>query len=151
NAEASRAYLLVYDLEQDILQSVKLIFDACREHVQNVHKPLDDEQGELLYRMQEEVSDYLQNVAEVLGNGTYHIVDDILEEKRNLFLHLEKLINHQVEGVKARKYGRRNSMLYFSLLLELKDLIAVAARFVKLYSRVHQSVLKEELSLMVGK
>ena len=101
--------------------------------------------------MQEEVSDYLQNVAEVLGNGTYHIVDDILEEKRNLFLHLEKLINHQVEGVKARKYGRRNSMLYFSLLLELKDLIAVAARFVKLYSRVHQSVLKEELSLMVGK
>ena len=151
NAEASRAYLLVYDLEQDILQSVKLIFDACREHVENVHKPLDDEQGELLYRMQEEVSDYLQNVAEVLGNGTYHIVDDILEEKRNLFLHLEKLINHQVEGVKARKYGRRNSMLYFSLLLELKDLIAVAARFVKLYSRVHQSVLKEELSLMVGK
>ncbi|MCO6479140.1 MAG: inorganic phosphate transporter [Phaeodactylibacter sp.] len=151
NAEASRAYLLVYDLEQDILQSVQLIFDSCREHVENVHKPLDDEQGELLYSMQVEVSDYLQNIADVLGNGTYHGIDAILEEKRNLFLQLERLINHQVEGVKERKYGRRNSMLYFSLLLEIKDLIAVAARFVKLYSRVQQSVAEEEMSLMVGK
>ncbi|MCB0579016.1 MAG: inorganic phosphate transporter [Phaeodactylibacter sp.] len=151
NAEASRAYLLVYDLEQDILQSVKLIFDACQEHVENVHKPLDDEQGELLYRMQEEVSDYLQNIEELMGNGAYQGIDMVLEEKRNLFLQLEKLIAHQVEGVKSRKYGRRNSMLYFSLLLELKDLIAVAARFVKLYYRVQQSVTEEEMSLMAGK
>ena len=150
NAEASRAYLLVYDLEQDILQSANLILTACREHVENSHKPLDNEQGELLYKMQEEVSDYLRNIEEVLGNGAYHSLAAILEEKRSLFLHLEKLINHQVEGVKERKYGRRNSMLYFSLLLELKDMIAVAARFVKLYSRVQQSVREEEMSLMAG-
>ncbi|MCB0559704.1 MAG: inorganic phosphate transporter [Lewinellaceae bacterium] len=151
NAEASRAYLLVYDLEQDILQSIKLIFHSCFEHVENVHKPLDNEQGELLYKMQEEVSSYLQDIEEVLGNGAYHAIDTVLEEKRNLFLELEGLINHQVEGVKKRKYGRRNSMLYFSLLLELKDLIAVAARFVKLYSRVQQSVVEGEMSLMAGK
>ena len=119
--------------------------------MENVHKPLDDEQGELLYRMQEEVSDYLQNIEELMGNGAYQGIDMVLEEKRNLFLQLEKLIAHQVEGVKSRKYGRRNSMLYFSLLLELKDLIAVAARFVKLYYRVQQSVTEEEMSLMAGK
>ncbi|MCB9266276.1 MAG: inorganic phosphate transporter [Lewinellaceae bacterium] len=151
NAEASRAYLLVYDLEQDILQSIKLIFDACREHVENMHKPLDEKQGELLYKVQEGVSEYLQDIGEVLGNGAYHALDAILEQKRSLFQQLENLISHQVEGVKQRKYGRRNSMLYFSLLLELKDLIAVAARFVKLYSRVQQSVGEEEMSLMGGK
>jgi len=151
NAEASRAYLLVYDLEQDILQSITLILDVCREHVENVHKPLDYEQGKLLYKMQEEVSSYIQHIEKVLDNGNYHSLGAILEEKRNLFLQLEKLIGHQVEGVKKRKYGRRNSMLYFSLLLEVKDLIAVAARFVKLYARVEQSAEEEEMSLMVGK
>ena len=101
--------------------------------------------------MQEDVSSYLQDIEEVLGNGAYHAIDSVLDEKRNLFVQMENLINHQVEGVKKRKYGRRNSMLYFSLLLELKDLIAVAARFVKLYSRVQQSVIEREMSLMAGK
>lgn len=151
NAEASRTYLLVYDLEQDILQSMTLIYEACREHVENVHKPLDYEQSKRLYNMQEAVSRYLQNIEEALGNGAYQAIDTILEEKRRLFLQLENLIGHQVEGVKKRKYGRRNSMLYFSLLLELKDLIAVAARFVKLYARVQQSVTEEDMSLMSGK
>ena len=63
-------------------------------------------------------------------------LEDILNQKQDLFLDLEKQMTGQIEGVRKGDYGRRNSMLVFSLQLETKDLVAVAARFYKLYHRV---------------
>ena len=149
--ESSRVYLLVYDLEQDILQSVTFILESCREHVENVHKPLDAEQAESLYKMQNAIGAFFQEVADMIEKADFRGLDKLLENKRKLFIQLEKLIHHQVEGIKQEKYGRRNSMLYFSLLLEFKDLIAVAARFAKLYERAQLALTKEKgMSLVVG-
>ena len=63
-------------------------------------------------------------------------MDDILNQKNELFFDLEKQMTEQIEGIQKGDYGRRNSMLVFSIKLETKDLIAVAARFIKLYQRV---------------
>ncbi len=151
STEGSRVYLLVYDLEQDILQSITFIADACREHVENVHNPLDPQQGEQLYDIQQAVGNYLTTIIKMIEEEDFRAIGPVLEEKRELFLRLEQLIARQVKGVKSQQYGRKNSMLYFSLLLELKDIIAVGARFVKLYERMEQAAQQEEPYLVVDK
>lgn len=150
-SESSRVYLLVYDLEQDILQSISFIVEACREHVANVHKPLSPEQGENLYKIQKDISAFFQEVSDMVAKSDFRGLDKLLDNKRKLFIQLERLIHQQVEGIKKELYGRRNSMLYFSLLLEFKDLIAVAARFAKLYERAQHALSKEKgLPLVAG-
>ena len=63
----------------------------------------------------------------------------LLRQKNSLLQSLEEAVKQQMRGIKEETYGARNSQLIFKLLLESKDLIAVAARFVKLYHRMRKS------------
>jgi hypothetical protein len=148
--EGSRLYLLLYDLEQDILQSTTLIVKACEEHVANSLNPLRPDQVKLLKKVRKNVSQYLDRIAEMMKQKNFEEKAAILKEKDLLFHHIEEGLNAQVKGVKAAEYGMRNSLLVFTLKLETKDLIAVAARFIKLYHRVSQIPPKGGLSLVTG-
>ena len=146
--EAGRLYLLVYDLEQDILQSTALIVKACRNHVENSLEPLSKIQTEKMRQLIVRVHDYLVLVAERMQKQEFEFIQDILEQKQMLFMELEKQISEQIVGIREKSFGRRNSMLVFSLKLETKDLLAVAARFVKLYHRTSVSKNQKEMMLV---
>ncbi len=142
--EAGRLYLLVYDLEQDILQSTSLIVKACRNHVENSHKPLSKRQAEKIQRIIIQVQAFLLAVADRMQQKKFQYIQDLLNQKDDLFIEIEKQLNEQIAGIQHNGYGMRNSMLVFSLKLETKDLVAVAAHFVKLYHR--QALLKGKKS-----
>ncbi len=137
DTEISRLYLLVYDLEQDLLQSVRLVTDACRDYVRNSLVPFSLGQQEQLRELTRAVERFLELVARALHTGHPDHAVQILQEKPGLLQHIEELLNDQVRGLRQRTYGNRNTMLFFSLQLETKDIVAVAARFIKLYRR-HQ-------------
>lgn len=148
--EAGRLYLLAYDLEQDILQSTSLIVKSCRGHVKNSLKPLSDGQAKNIRIIDRQLQVYLAAIADQMEQKNFDNVTDIFNQKSDLFYELEKQLAEQIEGIRTNGYGRRNSMLVFSLKLETKDLIAVAARFVKLYRRVWLAGEKE-VALFAGK
>jgi phosphate/sulfate permease len=138
HSAAARLYLLVYDLEQDILQSTDFIVKACRNYVENSLSPLDEKQARQLKKLAGEVRDYLNLIAEKMVKDGPDAVAQVLERKQDLFFLIEEQLSHQIEGIQQNGYGMRNSMLVFSLKLETKDLVAVAARFVKLFQRAEE-------------
>ncbi len=150
NGRSSRAYLLAYDLEQDILQSIDFITDACHKHVENSLSPLTADQDQQLAAVQAELQPYLERIADMLRRRDFSGYQSMLDQKQALHVLLEQLLAQQVEGIKKSAYGARNSLLYFSLLLETKDLIAVAARFAKLYYRIHHYAPEAPISLVAG-
>lgn len=136
---SSQLYLLVYDLEQDLLQSTQLIVGHCRAYVANSLPPLAEKQRVDLSRLSTALGGYLKEVGQALENPNNGSALALVQRKQTLLRDIEGLIARQVTGLKASQFGHRNSMLYFSLQLESKDVIAVAARFVKLYKRVEES------------
>ncbi len=140
---AGRLYLLVYDLEQDIAQSTGFIMETCRNHVENSHKPVKKKQAESLSSIVQEVDSYLTNVAMKMEKADFENVEDLKEQKKAIFNMLENQLSDQIQGIKENGYGRRNSMLMFSIKLETKDIVAVAHRFVKLYHRLPSKAEKE--------
>ncbi|MCP3933092.1 MAG: inorganic phosphate transporter [Bacteroidetes bacterium] len=145
-AEGSRLYLMVYDLERDIVQSTTIIVNACRDHVENMHNPLDEKQAEKLKDVCIKTDEYLGAIINKLNEGGFEQSKEIMAGKQELLNKLETLLSDQVGGIKTQTYGVRNSLLFFSLLLEYKDLIAVAARFVKLYRKITRQVEYENTS-----
>lgn len=135
DVDAGRTYLLVYDLEQDIIQSIDLIVDSCDNYVSNYMMPLTTEQKDDLENIKSAVGKYLEHILAQITNRTYDKDQQIKEAKSSLLELLEKDMVDQIDGIRSEKYGLRNSMLLFSLELETKDLIAVAARFVSLLHR----------------
>ncbi len=148
--EGSRTYLLMYDLEQDYLQSAEFIIRAIAEHVGNVHAPLLPDQVEHLKELRQRVANYLERIETGLRNASFASYSDVLQEKQDLHQAIERLLSRQVQGIKEKTYSARNSLLFLSLALEFKDLIAVAARFYKLYHRLHHYSPENPWTLVAG-
>ncbi|MGI9525698.1 MAG: hypothetical protein ACR2MS_01165, partial [Weeksellaceae bacterium] len=82
----------------------------------------------------------LQYIREVVvtGNFTDDSLQELLVRKNHFLREVEEATSEQIHGIMSKTYGFKNTSLYFTLLLEMKDLVAVAARFVKLYFRIHK-------------
>ena len=137
---SAHLYLLTYDLMQDILQSLTLIVDAATVHIKNNHKPLTKEQCVHIASIKDLLSDYLVYLQEVVRNGDFtdSNVQEIYLRKKFILLEIEKATSLQIEGIMDKEYGFKNTSLYLTILMELKDLVAVSTRFVKLYKRIYQ-------------
>jgi len=77
-------------------------------------------------------------------------LDEVLQQKQSIFILLESYLAAKISGVKAEEDGIRGSLLFFNIVLETKDLVAVAARFAKLYNRVQTLQEQQSLSLLTG-
>jgi phosphate/sulfate permease len=135
-AEGSRTYLLTYDLMQDFIQSAVMIADTARNHVEDVLAPLEKEQYEQLNQIAKGLAEYFNLCSYMLRTRDFSDFPSIKANKKKLLKEIEHLLALQTTGIKTASYSARNSILFFSLILETKDLIAVAARFVKLYYRL---------------
>jgi hypothetical protein len=136
NDQASRTYLLIYDLEQDIIQSTTFVVDACMDHVRNLHSPLTHIQLDKLQELADQQDAYFKLVGETLIDPSTERYPEISEAKKKLFDSISELLNYQVDGVKEHSFNSKNSHLFFSVLLETKDLVAIASRF---YGQVKNS------------
>lgn len=136
---SAHLYVLTYDLMQDILQSVDLMVSSADAHVRNNHKPLNKIQCDKLAELRELLDNYFDFIREVIKKGDFsakNITDLNLKKKEFLRL-IEEDTSEQINDVMNKKVGFKNTSLYFSILLESKDLVAVAARFIKLYARIY--------------
>ncbi|MDO5510062.1 MAG: inorganic phosphate transporter [Weeksellaceae bacterium] len=137
---SSHLYVLTYDLMQDLMQSLSLIVKVCTDHVHNNHKPLTGEQRDMVDKLRENFDDYFALTKQVIASGefTETNLSAVVAKKNAILQQVEDATSMQIQGIMDKKYGFKNTSLYFTLLLEMKDLVAVTARFVKLYSRVYQ-------------
>lgn len=123
--QAGRRYLRIFGLEQDIVQSAVFIIEGAADHVENMHSPLAKKQAKGMKKLLNMVLDYLDESKKVLNPGP------ISEEERlairahrdRVIAQSDALLDHQVKGVQKEKYGARNSLMFFSLVLEMRDLV----------------------------
>ncbi len=139
-SEGSRALLLNADLEKDILQSSILLVELTRKHVDDVLLPLLPEQQQALRELGEELKAFLEDCASAIRSANFSQRKAFKGKKQQLLLRVEGLITEQSAGIKKQQYGSRNSILFFNFLLESKDIIAVAFRFVKLHNRLQKTL-----------
>lgn len=128
-------YLLIYDMQQDYLQSLNLIYEQVFNHVHNRFAPLSQEQNLALLNLAKDINRYFQLCRQVLEGKLEDNQSKLKSRKNKILLTIEQLIDKQDTGIGQGIYSQANSNLMFTLLLEIKDLISVANRFIKLYRR----------------
>jgi phosphate/sulfate permease len=134
--DAGRLYLLIYRHEQDILQSISLIVKSCRTHVSNSMTPVNGRHSGVVLELTKKVDDYFDLLSNLIISGDFSTIDKVLSIRKDLLLWLEDRLDAQMDGIQAREFGMRQSLLLFTIFLETKDLVAVASRFAKLYNRL---------------
>jgi phosphate/sulfate permease len=130
---ASRFYLLVQDKFQDISQSLELITKASLKHVKNNHKGLKFNQIKDLKEIETRLLDLFSKTRKEFDNNSLQNIGHILNEKQDLFDYVSAQIEKQIERTKDPDSSSKNTTLYFTLLLETKDLIAATLDVLELY------------------
>ena len=135
---ASKFYIDVIGSIQDVAQSSSLIAKVSHKHVNNNHKSLKKKQAEELLNINEKLIHLFDQIREVFDTRTFdRIVPPIMEEKQALLDNVTESIQKQVERTRTEESSPKNTTLYFSILLETKDLIKANMNILNLYYEEH--------------
>ncbi|WP_430965120.1 inorganic phosphate transporter [Spongiimicrobium sp. 2-473A-2-J] len=131
---ASKFYIDVIGSLQDVAQSSSLIAKVSHKHVNNNHKALKKKQAEELLDINDKLINLFGQMREIFDSRTFdRIVPDIIEQKQTLLSSVEDSIQKQVERTRTEESSPKNATLYFSILLETKDLILANMNILNLY------------------
>jgi phosphate/sulfate permease len=139
SVQASRFYIMVLGYLQDVAQSISYISRASYKHVNNNHKNLKKGQLKDLKHIDEEFSALLLKVSDVFEQRTFESLSEILVEKQTLFENVSLSIEKQVARIRTDETSPKNTTLYFSLLLETKDLISALTNLLNTYEEFYLS------------
>lgn len=130
---ASRFYLLVQDHLQDITQSLELITKVSLKHVKNNHKGLKFNQIKDLKEIEAELLELFNKTKKEFDNKSIENLGVILNDKQTLLNKVSAQIEKQITRTKDPESSSKNTTLYFTLLLETKDIILSTIEMLELY------------------
>lgn len=146
NVEASNFYIKILGDLTDITQSLEYISKITHKHVNNNHKKLKFNQIKELTEINQQLEALFTNTKDAFDNGSYEKIGTILSQKQDLYNLVTEKIEKQIARTRSEESSPKNTTLYFSILLETKDLMEATMELLELYySKYDDSVPAAEV------
>ena len=139
SVQASRFYISVLGYLQDAAQSISYISRASFKHVNNNHKNLKKGQLKDLKEINNQLEDVLLQVSDAFKTRKFDNLHAILQQKNKLLLSVSESIEKQVTRIRGDETSPKNTTLYFSILLETKDLLKALMSILETYEEFYLS------------
>jgi phosphate/sulfate permease len=136
---ASNFYINILGYLQDITQSLEYVSKAGYKHVKNNHKKLKFNQIKELKQVDEALGTLLTKTQHAFESRSFEEIGDVLASKEAIFQLVRQKIQTQVERTRTEESSPKNTTLYFSLLLETKDLLKATMDLLEVYYTAHDS------------
>jgi phosphate/sulfate permease len=137
SVEASRFYIMVLGYLQDVAQSISYISRASYKHVNNNHKNLKKGQLKDLKGIDNQLTGLLSKITHIFENRSFESLNVTLVEKQALLEDVSASIEKQVARIRTDETSPKNTTLYFSVLLETKDLIKALMSLLETYEEFY--------------
>ncbi|WP_048331432.1 inorganic phosphate transporter [Bizionia psychrotolerans] len=136
---ASNFYINVLGYLQDITQSLEYISKISHKHVNNNHKKLKFSQIKELKEVDERFERLFANTKAAFDTGSFEDIGIIIGRKKEIMDMVTHKIQRQVERTRTEESSPKNTTLYFSVLLETKDLLNATMNLLEEYHNAHDS------------
>ncbi len=142
SVRASNFYITILGNLTDITQSLEYIAKICHKHVNNNHSKLKYNQIKELKQIDHELETLFVNTKEALDTRSFEKIGMIIKNKQNLFDMVADKTQKQVARTRTDESSPKNTTLYFSLLLETKDLLKSTINLMESYYNEHDSTIE---------
>ena len=139
SVEASGFYINILGYLQDITQSLELISKISYKHVNNNHKKLKFNQVKELREIYDKLEILFSDTQNAFKSGSFEEIGKIINEKKVVYDLVKEKIKSQVNRTRTEVSNPKNTALYFSILLETKDLINSIMNLLEEYHNAHDS------------
>ncbi len=136
---ASNFYIHILGYLQDMIQSLEYITKVSHKHVNNNHKKLKFSQIKELKEVDERFEIFFSNTKKAFDSSSFEQIGIILKRKSEIISLVTDKIQKQVERTRSEESSPKNTTLYFSLLLETKDLLNATMNLMEEYHAAYDS------------
>jgi phosphate/sulfate permease len=136
---ASNFYINAMGHLTDMSQSLEYIGKVSYNHVNNNHKKLKYNQIKELKEIDQKLEEVFDKTQQAFEERSFEQIGAILSSKQGLYDMVSQKIDRQVARTRTEESSPKNTTLYFSLLLESKDLISAMMNLLELYYAEHDS------------
>jgi len=136
---ASNFYINAMGHLTDISQSLEYIGKVSHKHVNNNHKKLKYNQIKELKQIDTKLAEILDNTYYAFKERSFEKIGNILNNKQELYDLVSQKISLQVERTRSEESSPKNTTLYFTILLETKDLMTATMNLLELYYKEHDA------------
>ncbi len=134
SVRGSNFYIITLGYLQDVAQSLDFLSKASYKHVRNNHKALRFNQIKDLQDIDGSLEDLLNEIETIFNNREFEKLGDILNRKQKAYDDLSVKIASQITRTRTEDDDSpKNTALYFSLLLETKDLVTALMNLMEEY------------------
>lgn len=123
SVDTGHFYVQVVDYLREMAHSLNFIIEPVYNHFENKHKPFDKDQINDFTVFHSELNEFFNYALHMLKEKQFEKIDDLIKKRDLLLLQLKELEKAQIKRIKSKSVSTRNSMLYFKIISETKNLL----------------------------
>jgi phosphate/sulfate permease len=131
SVETGHYYVQVLDYLREIVHCLNYTIKPVYSHVVNNHKRITYAQQIELSELEASLSNLVGKVIGKMRTDQEENIDAIIEEQSIMLDSIETTKRKQIQRIKDNQVGTRNSILYFGILEEVKNLSLFVVRLLK--------------------
>ena len=131
---ASNFYINILAYLQDIAESLQYISKITYKHINNNHTNLTFNQIRELQEIDSELNALYDEIQYIFSNDNLKELNKVIDKKQELYSSLKQKIDIQISRTKKDESSPKNTTLYFSILIESKDLVEKTMNLLEMYS-----------------
>ena len=131
---ASNFYINILAYLQDIAESLQYISKITYKHINNNHTNLTFNQIRELQEIDSELNALYDEIQYIFSNDNLKELNNVIDKKQELYSSLKQKIDIQISRTKKDESSPKNTTLYFSILIESKDLVEKTMNLLEMYS-----------------
>jgi len=136
---ASNFYINALGYLTDMAQSLEYIGKVSHKHINNNHKKLKYNQIKELKEIDSKLEEIFDKTKKAFDERSFEQIGLVLNNKQELFDLVSQKIETQIARTRTEESSPKNTTLYFSLLLETKDLLTATMNLLDQYHKEHDS------------
>jgi phosphate/sulfate permease len=131
SVETGHFYVQIVDYQREMAHSLNFLIEPVYTHFMNQHKPFTQLQINRLREFNVGLNGFFNHVLHVLKEGKFEKLDELIELRDNLLANLRALEKEQIKRIKNDEVSTRNSVLYFNIITETKNILLQLINVVK--------------------
>jgi len=131
SVDTGHYYVQMMEHKREMAHAIHFMLNPMVVHIENNHKPFNEEQNEELTNLASEISNFYNYVLHSVKEEKFDELDNLISERDKIFETLRQIEKNQIKRIKNKDVNTRNSQLFFKINSELENLLLHTVNLVK--------------------
>ena len=129
--DTAHLYVQVMNYKREMAHAVHFIIDPIIKYSDNDHKPFTSEQNAELLMLVVQVDNFFNFALHTVKENKFENVEPLIADREKIFEILSRLEKNQIKRIKNKEVNTCNSLLYFKINSETKNLLLHTVNVIK--------------------